>query len=356
MPHTARKTHVVLTSHPGQIRKPGVAIDWGMKDPMKRGPVIASTTNLDHRNAIGSHSGSYTVYRALATAAGALNSEHRPDLTNTSPVEPIGPYNGWFESIPGKMSGAWVLKNTRMPVATIFESLERGASLDNIMDWYDGLARDQVKAVIEFTAPRRARSTRSPAYEATRGIPTAHPCGQRHRPHDGRRRSRRSRRARQPRRPPTTTGRPTVSTTRRRARGVSESDASVATRSPGEKPRTRAAAPTFATRPTSMPPDPVTGLVAGGCNMVVFTTGRGSCFGCKPTPTIKVATNTPLYNRMRDDMDLNAGSILDGNTIENVGTEIFEKIVAVASGDKTLSEQQGIGDEEFCPWMPGPVF
>jgi GTP cyclohydrolase II len=69
---------------------------------MKRGPVVASTTNLDHRNAIGSHSGSYTVYRALATAAGALNSEHRPDLTNTSPVEPIGPYNGWFESIPGK--------------------------------------------------------------------------------------------------------------------------------------------------------------------------------------------------------------------------------------------------------------
>ena len=102
MPHTARKTHVVLTSHPGQIRKPGVGIEWGLKDPLKRGPVIASTTNLDHRNAIGSHSGSYTVYRALATAAGALNSEHRPDLTNTSPVEPIGPYNGWFESIPGK--------------------------------------------------------------------------------------------------------------------------------------------------------------------------------------------------------------------------------------------------------------
>lgn len=103
-------------------------------------------------------------------------------------------------------------------------------------------------------------------------------------------------------------------------------------------------------------PISVTGLVAGGCQVVVFTTGRGSCFGCKPAPTIKVATNSPLYNRMRDDMDLNAGSILDGNSIENVGTEIFEKIVAVASGDKTLSEQQGIGDEEFCPWMPGPIF
>jgi len=69
---------------------------------MKRGPVVATTTDLDQRNAIGSHSGSYTVYRALATAAGALNAEHRPDLTNTSPVEPIGPYSGWFDSIPGK--------------------------------------------------------------------------------------------------------------------------------------------------------------------------------------------------------------------------------------------------------------
>ena len=65
------------------------------------------------------------------------------------------------ESVPGKMSGAWVLKNTRMPVAMIFESLERGASLDNIMDWYDGLDRDQVRAVIEFAA--RSLDTPSPA-------------------------------------------------------------------------------------------------------------------------------------------------------------------------------------------------
>ncbi len=103
-------------------------------------------------------------------------------------------------------------------------------------------------------------------------------------------------------------------------------------------------------------PISVTGLVAGGCQVVVFTTGRGSCFGCKPAPTIKVATNTPLFQRMREDMDLNAGTILDGASIESVGQDIFEKIIAVASGEQTLSEQQGIGDEEFCPWMPGPIF
>lgn len=102
-------------------------------------------------------------------------------------------------------------------------------------------------------------------------------------------------------------------------------------------------------------PASVTGMVAGGANIVVFTTGRGSCFGCKPVPTIKVATNTPMYDRMRDDMDINAGCILDGATIEEVGREIFEKIVAVAGGEKTKSELQGIGDAEFCPWSIGPV-
>ena len=103
-------------------------------------------------------------------------------------------------------------------------------------------------------------------------------------------------------------------------------------------------------------PISVTGLVAGGCQVVVFTTGRGSCFGCKPAPTIKVATNTPLFQRMREDMDLNAGTILDGASIESVGQDIIEKSIAVVSGEQTLSEQQGIGDEEFCPWMPGPIF
>lgn len=104
-------------------------------------------------------------------------------------------------------------------------------------------------------------------------------------------------------------------------------------------------------------PPSVTGMVAGGANVVVFTTGRGSCYGCKPVPTIKVATNTPLFERMPDDMDVNAGRILDGTaTVEEVGQELFETILAVASGQQTRSEAQGIGDEEFCPWTPGPIF
>ena len=105
--------------------------------------------------------------------------------------------------------------------------------------------------------------------------------------------------------------------------------------------------------------DPVsmTGLVAGGCNIAVFTTGRGSVYGCKPTPCIKVATNTPLYQWMEEDMDLNAGTIADGTeTVEQVGRRIFEKILAVASGEKTRSELAGIGDEEFAPWQLGPTF
>ncbi|MGQ0633773.1 MAG: UxaA family hydrolase [Planctomycetaceae bacterium] len=102
-------------------------------------------------------------------------------------------------------------------------------------------------------------------------------------------------------------------------------------------------------------PVSVTGLVAGGCNMVVFTTGRGSCFGCKPVPSIKVATNTPMYERMIDDMDINAGVILDGASVADVGREIFEKIIAVASGEKTKSEAQGVGDDEFAPWSIGPT-
>jgi altronate hydrolase len=105
--------------------------------------------------------------------------------------------------------------------------------------------------------------------------------------------------------------------------------------------------------------DPVsmTGLVAGGCNIGVFTTGRGSVYGCKPAPCIKVATNTRLYQWMEEDMDLNAGTILDGTeTVEQVGRRIFEKLLAVASGEKTKSELAGMGDEEFAPWQLGPVF
>jgi altronate hydrolase len=89
--------------------------------------------------------------------------------------------------------------------------------------------------------------------------------------------------------------------------------------------------------------------------MIVFTTGRGSCFGCKPVPSIKIASNTPMYERMVDDMDINAGEILNGRSVEDVGREIFEKIIAVASGEKTKSEQLGYGDEEFVPWQIGPT-
>lgn len=103
-------------------------------------------------------------------------------------------------------------------------------------------------------------------------------------------------------------------------------------------------------------PASVTGKVASGAQVVVFTTGRGSCFGCKPSPTIKVATNTPMFQRLSEDMDINAGVILDGASVEEVGEQIFERIIATASGQPTLSEAQGIGDEEFCPWFPGPIF
>ena len=102
-------------------------------------------------------------------------------------------------------------------------------------------------------------------------------------------------------------------------------------------------------------PASVTGLVASGCNIVAFTTGRGSCFGCKPSPSIKIATNTPMYERMIDDMDVNAGVILDGVPVAEVGRQIFELMLEVASGRKTKSEQHGIGEEEFAPWSIGPT-
>ena len=103
--------------------------------------------------------------------------------------------------------------------------------------------------------------------------------------------------------------------------------------------------------------DPVsmTGIVAGGANVCVFTTGRGSVFGCKPSPSIKIATNSPLYNHMLDDMDINAGVILEGTPVEVVGKQIFEEILAVASGKKTKSEINGVGEEEFAPWSIGPT-
>jgi altronate hydrolase len=103
--------------------------------------------------------------------------------------------------------------------------------------------------------------------------------------------------------------------------------------------------------------DPVsmTGIVAGGANVCVFTTGRGSVFGCKPAPSIKVATNTPLYRHMLGDMDIDAGRILDGVAVEEVGREIFDKVLSVASGERTKSEENGVGEEEFAPWSIGPT-
>jgi len=89
--------------------------------------------------------------------------------------------------------------------------------------------------------------------------------------------------------------------------------------------------------------------------MVVFSTGRGSCYGCKPTPSIKITSNTPVFQRMRDDMDIDAGVILAGESVETVGAQIFDAILDVASGRKTKSEQHGIGEEEFIPWLIGPI-
>ena len=102
--------------------------------------------------------------------------------------------------------------------------------------------------------------------------------------------------------------------------------------------------------------DPVaaTGQVAGGANMVCFTTGRGSVFGCKPAPSIKLATNTPMYTRMEDDMDVNCGTILDGEeTVQQCGQRIFELMLRVASGERTKSEQFDFGAAEFAPWVLG---
>ncbi len=104
--------------------------------------------------------------------------------------------------------------------------------------------------------------------------------------------------------------------------------------------------------------DPVsaTGQVAGGANMLCFTTGRGSAYGCKPTPSIKIATNSDVYEKMIEDMDINGGDVLDGVSLQEKGEEIFARILAVASGEKSKSEQLGYGDNEFVPWQIGATF
>ncbi len=103
-------------------------------------------------------------------------------------------------------------------------------------------------------------------------------------------------------------------------------------------------------------PVAVTGQIASGANLICFTTGRGSMFGSKPAPTIKLASNTPMYRRLADDMDINCGVIVDGElTVAEMGQRIFEHILRVASGEKTRSELLGLGDNEFVPWHMGIV-
>ena len=103
-------------------------------------------------------------------------------------------------------------------------------------------------------------------------------------------------------------------------------------------------------------PASVTGQIASGCNLVCFTTGRGSAFGAKPSPSMKVATNTRMFDRMTEDMDINAGTILsDGRSVEELGREIYEMWLRMASGEQSKSEAQGLGDYEFVPWQIGAV-
>lgn len=104
--------------------------------------------------------------------------------------------------------------------------------------------------------------------------------------------------------------------------------------------------------------DPVsaTGQVAGGANIICFTTGRGSVYGCKPSPSLKLATNSLMYGHMSEDMDINCGEILDGaRTVQQKGEEIFNRIIQIASGEPTKSEQHGFGEDEFAPWILGPT-
>ena len=104
--------------------------------------------------------------------------------------------------------------------------------------------------------------------------------------------------------------------------------------------------------------DPVsaTGQVAGGANMICFTTGRGSAYGCAPSPSLKLATNTALWRRQEEDMDINCGEIIDGTaSVQEMGERIFRLVLATASGEHSKSEQHGYGQNEFVPWQVGAV-
>ena len=104
--------------------------------------------------------------------------------------------------------------------------------------------------------------------------------------------------------------------------------------------------------------DPIsaTGQVASGANLICFTTGRGSAYGCAPSPSLKLATNTELWNRQEEDMDINCGTIVDGaETIDQVGERIFQAIIRCASGERSKSELHGYGQNEFVPWQTGVI-
>lgn len=104
--------------------------------------------------------------------------------------------------------------------------------------------------------------------------------------------------------------------------------------------------------------DPVsaTGQVAGGANVICFTTGRGSAYGCAPAPSLKLSTNNTLWQRQEEDIDINCGGVIDGSmTIAALGERIFARVLAVASGEPTKSEQHGYGQNEFVPWQLGAV-
>jgi altronate hydrolase len=101
-------------------------------------------------------------------------------------------------------------------------------------------------------------------------------------------------------------------------------------------------------------PVSVTGQVAGGANLVCFTTGRGSAYGCIPSPSLKLSTNTALYERQREDIDIDCGRVLDGSvSVADMGKAIFDELLRVASGEPTKSEQFGYGHNEFAPWIIG---
>jgi altronate hydrolase len=102
-------------------------------------------------------------------------------------------------------------------------------------------------------------------------------------------------------------------------------------------------------------PVAVTGQMAGGCNLVLFTTGRGSVVGFKPAPSIKIASNSSLYRRLQDDMDFNAGRVVEGESMQLLSAELLDLVIDVASGQPSKSEELDSGEEVFSPWLLGEL-